>query len=133
MLEKLINKVPVIALDEASIDEVIKYMVKKNVSSALIKDKSDKIVGIVTERDVLRNLSTLDVDRKLSRPIRVVMNRPVKFVRYEHLKEDITKLSEENSVRHFPVILNEDDNSVDNLVGMITATDFFKYSLESCF
>jgi CBS domain-containing protein len=133
VIKSFINKSPVFVSDESSIDSAIREMANNKISSILIKNKSNEVVGIVTERDILRNLSTLDVDRKLSRPIRVIMNRPVKFVSKDNLISEIKALSLKQGVRHFPVVENlpSADQAImsDEIVGILTTTDFFKFAL----
>ena len=129
MIRSFLSKKTLILLDSTSIDSVLREMSEKNISSALIKNSSEEIVGIVTERDVLKNIATLDVDRKLSRPIRVIMSRPVKFVAYDNIVPEIQELLSNKSLRHFPVVKKSDDNSASNVMGMLTATDFFNLAL----
>lgn len=130
MAKHLIKKNLIYASADCPIDDVIKIMKDNKISSILITDKGDEVVGIVTERDILRNLSTLDVDRKLSRPVRVIMTRPVKMVRLESILEDVSFLHNKYGIRHFPVVREAAEFRTANFVGMISTTDFFAYALE---
>lgn len=107
-------------------------MISNKISSILIIDEGREIIGIVTERDILRKISTLDVDMKLARPIRTIMARPVKFVYEESLLSDIKILYHSLQCRHFPVLKKKDSpTNLDSLVGIVSATDIFRHTLKS--
>jgi CBS domain-containing protein len=109
---------------------VLKRMIEKRLSCALINDANRKIVGIVTERDILRKLSTLALDSKLSKPVRTIMSPSVLFVREAFMWDDIKKLHREKKVRHFPVVSgNNPQPTTEELVGIVTITDIARMLL----
>lgn len=96
-------------------------MIEKKVSSTIILDKDDNVVGIVTERDILRKLSTLDIDRKLDKKINTIMSRSLKCARADHIRTDIENLAA-NGFRHFPISRSIPPVK-SSIVGIITVTD----------
>jgi CBS domain-containing protein len=132
MKNTIINRRPLVIRGDSSITETIRLMISKKISSVLIINDLRDIVGIVTERDILRKISTLDIDIKLARPIRTIMARPVKFVYEESLLNDIKMLHQNFHCRHFPVLKDKDSHpNLDNLVGIVSTTDIFRYTLNS--
>jgi CBS domain-containing protein len=113
---------PVFFVDVSmSIDETLRCMIKNRISSVLVCNKND-VCGIVTERDVIRKIVLLEIERKYDHKINTVMTRNVEFVRHDHIYEDIVRLHVEKKRRHFPV-LKGDAPLRSNVVGMITVTD----------
>ncbi len=132
MKNTIINRRPLVIRGDSSITETIRLMISKKISSVLIINDGRDIVGIVTERDILRKISTLDIDIKLARPIRTIMARPVKFVYEESLLNDIKMLHQNFHCRHFPVLKDKDSPpNLDSLVGIVSTTDIFRYTLNS--
>ena len=109
-----------------SIEVVLKQMIDLNVSSVLIIDESEMIVGIVTERDVVRKLILLDKDDKLESTALSFMTRPVKFVYLNHLSKDIKSALTDHNIRHFPVLRQGGTGHRDDLEGILTVTDLAK-------
>lgn len=132
MKNTIINRRPLVIRGDSSITETIRLMISKKIPSVLIINDGRDIVGIVTERDILRKISTLDIDIKLARPIRTIMAMPVKFVYEESLLNDIKILHQNFHCRHFPVLKDKDRHpNLDNLVGIVSTTDIFRYTLNS--
>jgi CBS domain-containing protein len=107
---------------EATIHAVLERMVSLDISCMLIHNATHHIVGIVTERDVLRRYALLDVPGKQVRSISTLMSRPVRFARLSTLRADLAQLHAEAKLRHFPVIDGESPTTT-NVVGMVTMTD----------
>lgn len=128
-LSTIISKNVIHCEDEDSIDTVIRKMKENEVSCVLIVDKQELVVGIVTERDILRNLATVELDKKLERPIRVLMSRSVSYVERGNIEKGIWELYQTKKVRHFPVlhanIRLKDRHFLKDVEGIITTTDVF--------
>lgn len=88
------------------------------------------VVGIVTERDVLRKIATLDLQKKFDYKIRTIMSPQVYFVHVATIEADVKQLHLTKRRRHFPVLNKPGDNSVDNIAGMITVTDICRKYLD---
>ena len=114
------------------INQVLGKMIESGVSCVLVHDANENIVGIMTERDVIRKLSLLKADISLDRPINTVMARPVAFVDQKNLLRDIAKLHRDKRLRHFPVLKDVTAGAkVSNLAGILTVTDVARAYLNS--
>lgn len=110
---------------DASISAVVSRMIERKISSALVVDSAEAVVGIVTERDIVRKFTLLDLDQKSSKKICTIMTKNVKFANLQTLKEDLINLHFRYALRHFPVLLAA-GASKENVIGMVTVTDLCK-------
>jgi len=106
--------------DEKVIDAVEK-MAKYKVGSVVIIGNG-KVLGIITERDIINLVaSKKDLNEKLE--LHMTKN-PITIYFDENLGKAIQVMKEKN-IRHLPVV-----NKEGNLVGMISARDIIRVSLE---
>ena len=126
-----INRKPVFCRASDLIDFAAKRMIEKSVSSILVLDDFESIVGILTERDILRKLATLDVDRKLARPIRTIMSPKVHCVQLNNMMIEIVKLHQSKGIRHFPILKNGSSLEKANIYGIVTVTDLARQFLDN--
>ncbi len=128
MSEKVINPNVVFVNSTATIKSAIEIMMEKKISSVLVIDEETNVIGIVTERDIVRKLTLVDVPDKLERAVSTIMTRPVSFVSLESYKDDILAVYLAKGIRHFPILKGKDAKS-NNIVGIISVTDFLKQFL----
>jgi CBS domain-containing protein len=108
-VSSIMRKVAVIEKDE-TIKQAIAIMSKRNLGSLVVVD-GDKILGIITERDILKNLE------KMNKSVKTIMKKSVKTI---ESGDDIKTAAEEmlaNNVKKLPVLKEG------KLVGIITMTD----------
>lgn len=117
-----INSTVSFAKHDALMQEVVKEMIDKRISSVLVEDDKGMIVGIITERDIVRKFTLLDLEDKLKRTVATIMTRPVEFVQVKDAHKQIVKLHLEKRIRHFPVLLAKEPKK-ENLVGIVSITD----------
>ena len=130
-LIKRINKKVLALSGDETIDAVIRKMIEFGVSSAIVIENGEKIGGIITERDIMRRISVLDIERKLDKPVRTAMTRPVEFVCAKSLVADIKRLHTSKKLRHFPVLKDKSKSAVrDNFLGILTASDICRAYLD---
>ncbi|WP_337863495.1 CBS domain-containing protein [Nitrososphaera sp.] len=111
----------VVAVDaDSSVQQVAQEMAKRNVSSVILKD-GEKMVGILTERDLVRNVCAKDALASKT-PATAIMSAPVQSVNKNSAVEAAAKIMVDSGVRHLAV---EDDYH--ELVGMVTATDMARH------
>lgn len=113
---------------ETPIHVIVEAMVEKKVSSILITEGSsdnEKVVGIVTERDIVRKFTLLDMADKMERKVAAIMTRPVAFAELKTFKEDVIRLHLDKTIRHFP-ILKGNDPLKKNIVGILSITDILR-------
>jgi CBS domain-containing protein len=109
------TKEPFLVDLEHTIKETAKEMDRWGYGSVLV-ESNGKIVGIVTERDLVRR--ALTKGGGLSRvKVKSIMSSPLITIKPDVCVEDAAKVMLSNKVRRLPVI------GEDGLAGVITATD----------
>ena len=101
---------------ESSALEISKIMVKRRISSVVIIDNNDKIIGIVTEKDLIREIcgknhlaNTLTAGK--------VMSSPLITISKNSTINDATKLMVEKKIKHLAIHENND------IIGILTTYD----------
>lgn len=104
---------------QASILQAIEQMAKKEVGALLVMD-SDKLVGIITERDYVRKVA---LEGRSSRDSQVqdIMSPKVLCARPEQTIQECMALMSDKRARHLPVL---DQKKV---IGLISIGDLVKY------
>lgn len=104
---------------EDSVQSAIELMVEHDQGSVIVEDDNEKVIGIFTERDLLRHY--LDHQNKfLHLKVSEVMSRPVMTVTTETKVSDALRLMNEKNVRRLPVV---DKNN--KLIGFISWKELF--------
>lgn len=98
----------------ASIKDILDIMIENNIGSVIILE-DDKVVGIVTERDLITKVLTKGLD--LSVPVKEIMSSPVITISPNESVEKAAEIMTENKIKKLPVVEN------DKLLGIITLTD----------
>jgi CBS domain-containing protein len=107
---------------ESTAIDVAKLMVKRKISSIMLTDENNKIVGIVTEKDLLREMcgNNFSANHVTARSM---MSAPLLKIDKNLSIEEAAKLMVEFRVRHVAVE-NKDENE---LIGIITTSDLALY------
>ncbi|MFH8110255.1 MAG: CBS domain-containing protein, partial [Candidatus Aenigmatarchaeota archaeon] len=98
----------------ATIKDVIDIMIENNIGSVIILE-NEKVVGIVTERDLVTKVLTKGLDLNL--PVKEIMSSPVITISPNESVEKAAEIMTENKIKKLPVVEN------DKLLGIITLTD----------
>lgn len=106
---KIMNKIMVVE-DDISLMKAAKLMTKKRIGSLVFSD-GEKLKGILTERDIVKNIDKLD------KAISKVMSKKIITIDCNDNLEDAAEIMSRNKIRRLPVV------SGDELVGIITARD----------
>lgn len=115
-LHELIEGLPVKVPESVSIHQAAKIMAQHKVSSLLIT-REDKLVGIVTDRDLRNRVVAVAAD--VTQPVASIMTpEPAKIHQYRTLFDAMSLMSERN-IHHLPVVARDTKQPM----GMITATD----------
>lgn len=102
--------------------KAVKKMSSENFGSVVITDKSRKVVGIVTERDLMKKLLNNDMNPKRTK-LREIMTSPVKVAdKDDELVGWLRQMSNER-FRHVPVV---DKNG--KLINIMSQGDFVSYT-----
>ncbi len=123
---------PITVNEETSLPEALELMRKEKIRRLPVLDKHGKLVGIVTELDLLRaspspatTLSMYEIPYLLSKvKMRDIMTREVITVTEDTPIEEAARIMADNKIGGLPVMRD------DKLVGIITETDIFKLMLE---
>lgn len=119
-VEDIMSKKLVSVDADSSAQEVAQMMAKKGVSSVILKDGS-RIAGILTERDLARNVCAKDGTASKT-PATAIMSTPVQTVAKGAPLEMAAKLMVDGGVRHLAV-----EDAARNIVGMVTTTDLARH------
>ena len=118
--------------------EASKKMRDKNISSLLVVDNknSDKPIGIVTERDLVRKVCVNDANSSKI-PIKEIMSYPLVTIDSRSSVEVAADIMAQNKVRHLLVVeestnnSDDDDYKITRPLGIITPSDFVGYLKEN--
>jgi malate dehydrogenase (oxaloacetate-decarboxylating) len=96
-----------IVTPEDSVSSAIELMIENDIGSVVVQDeKSNKVVGIFTERDILRRFMS-SRNRFLTMTIGEVMTSPVVTVRKDTPLSDAVKMMKEHDVGRLPVVTKD--------------------------
>jgi CBS domain-containing protein len=107
---------------DATVSDLLAGLAGHNIG-AMVVVGPDGVVGIVSERDVVRQLHAHGAS-VLSRPVSKIMTSVVSTCSKSDTVDSLTRLMTENRVRHVPVI--EDGN----LIGIVSIGDVVKTRME---
>lgn len=114
-VKEAMNRKVIVTNPDISIIDIAKVMTKYQVGSLLVV-KNEKLVGIVTELDIIWKVVASDRDPKTTL-VQDVMTKKVITIKSDKTLEDATDLMVENRIKKLPVL------EKNKLVGIITATD----------
>ena len=108
---------------EDTVKEAAVLMSRHNIGSLVVINSKKKVVGIVTERDIIDKVNAKD---KLASRVRVedIMSPNVITIDSNSLIDDAVYLMVKHRIKKLPVLDNNE------LVGIITATDIVANSSE---
>jgi CBS domain-containing protein len=107
---------------DATVTELLAGLAKHNIG-AMVVVGPEGVVGIVSERDVVRELHTHGAS-VLSRPVSKIMTAVVSTCSKTDTVDSLNSLMTENRVRHVPVL----DNG--KLIGIVSIGDVVKTRME---
>lgn len=92
---------------------------EKRIGAALVRDKDGDIVGVISERDIVRGVA-VNQETCLRMTVKELMTRPVITCAPTDSIDRIMELMTERRIRHLPVV------DGDELVGIISIGDVVK-------
>ena len=101
---------------EISAFEISKIMVKRRISSVVIIDNNDKIIGIVTEKDLIKEVCAKNL-LATTLTASKVMSSPLITISKNSTVNDATKLMVEKKIKHLAIHDNND------IIGILTTYD----------
>ncbi len=113
-VKDVMNKAIVIDHD-VNLKQAAQIMSNRNIGSLIVLNKN-KIVGIVTETDIMKNISSL------GKKISSVMSKKVLTIEHKESLDNAALLMTQSKIKRLPIVNDG------RLVGIITATDIIANS-----
>lgn len=111
---------------EDSVQSAIELMVDHDQGSVIVVDDKEKVLGIFTERDLLRHYLT-NQSKFLHLKVSEVMSSPVTTVSTETPIADALSIMNQKNVRRLPVV-----DSTGKMVGFVSWMELFKNIPKDC-
>jgi CBS domain-containing protein len=116
-------KSPVTVREDVLLADALSRMIDRGVGAVLVTDADEKLVGILTERDVVARSAAQGFDR---RPVRDIMTpRPETLEHSETLAVAVRKMNAGN-YRHLPITRDGTP------VGVISVRDLLRHVVKLC-
>ncbi|MGH9862574.1 MAG: CBS domain-containing protein [Candidatus Acidiferrales bacterium] len=107
---------------QLSISEAARYMSERNVGAVCVLEK-DRLVGIVSERDMMKRVIAANRDPRATLVADVMTPKPV-MVDVHESYENCLKVMQQAGVRHLPVVEG------DHLLGLLSLRDLLQVDID---
>jgi CBS domain-containing protein len=107
---------------EATVRELLDVLAELNVGALVVSDDGETMLGIVSERDIVRKLRSVENAAELA--VSEIMTSDVQVCAPEDSFGSLMEVMTEHRVRHIPVI---DDGKI---VGVVSIGDAVKYRMD---
>lgn len=111
------------ATSDMSIATIAKLLAKHRIGAIVVCDSANKVEGIISERDIVRDLANDGADI-MQYPVSRCMTKKVVSCTSEDTIQSVMEIMTENHFRHMPVC--EDDK----LIGIISIGDVVKIKIQ---
>ncbi|MEM1644844.1 MAG: CBS domain-containing protein [Ignisphaera sp.] len=112
---------PVRVRSNATIYEGLKLMEQHNIASLIVVDEMDRVLGVITAKDVVIKAVAKNLDLKTTKIIDIV-SKPVTVVEPETTLKDVIALMIGTGHGHIPVV-----NKSGRVIGIVTIDDVLKF------
>jgi predicted transcriptional regulator len=119
-IHEIMSKNVVKVNHEISALEISKIMVKQGVSSVGIIDNDNKIIGIVTEKDLIREVCAKNILANTLTAAKI-MSSPLITISKDSNINDAAKLMVEKKIKHLAIYENND------IIGIVTTSDLINF------
>ena len=119
------NQVHVIK-PEALLSDAAGMLVTHRIGALVVLNELGGIVGVVSERDIVRGTAT-QKDRLWNVRVAELMSQNVRTCRPDDAIEDLMQVMTDERIRHLPVV--DDD---DRLIGLVSIGDVVKSRISAC-
>lgn len=107
---------------DVTVEEAIRFLIEHQISGMPVLDEEKRLVGIVTEFQLLETLYSSQIRTML---VRDVMTKDVLTVTPDTMLSDASSLLLVHRIRRLPVVENG------KIVGIVARRDLLRYTLES--
>jgi len=108
---------------DATVYDAIQVMADKNVGALLVTE-SERLVGIISERDYTRKVALKGKSSKET-AVREILSGQVIHVGTDHTVEECLRLMTDHRVRHLPVLEN------DKICGVVSIGDLVNWIISA--
>lgn len=108
---------------DATVTELLAGLAWGNIGAMVVVDAAESVVGIVSERDIVRTLHH-DGPEVLKRPVSSIMSTTVATCGPASSVDDLAELMTQNRVRHIPVLVDG------RLAGIVSIGDVVKTRMD---
>ena len=113
---------PLSFLPETTVFEAVQEMSARNFGSVIVQDKNGKLLGIVTERDLMKRVLAKNIDQHTT-VLSDIMTKDIKVAHEEDNIYDWLRQMSNERFRHLPVV---DDSG--KVVQILSQGDFVSYT-----
>ena len=121
-IAKLIERSCVTTHANCPLDDLIVILAKRRIGTVVVVDRDQQVIGIVSERDIIRHLSTGGTTADTF--AKNIMTNKVITVENNVTSSQLMKLITEHHIRHVPITRDG------KLVGIVSIGDVVKRLLE---
>jgi CBS domain-containing protein len=119
LVSDLVHDQDILTVPESlPVRDATRQMDARNVGAVLVTDSAQRLIGIFTERDLLRRVVAQGRDPTAT-TVAEVMTRDPETVGPRQFAVDALRLMREGSYRHLPVV------DGDRIVGVLSQRDFY--------
>ena len=121
-IAKLIERSCVTTHADCSLDDLIAILAERRIGTVVVVDRDQQVIGIVSERDIIRHLSTGGTTADTY--AKNIMTSKVITVENNVTSAQLMQLITEHHIRHVPITCDG------KLVGIVSIGDVVKRLLE---
>ncbi|MEU0516397.1 CBS domain-containing protein [Streptosporangium sp. NPDC006007] len=108
----------------ATVTELLAILADRNIGAVVVSEDGSSILGIVSERDIVRRLHARGADA-LNAPVSSIMTTEVRTCSPGVNVDDLRQTMTTHRIRHVPVV------SGDRLIGIVSIGDVIKSAIET--
>ena len=124
-IEEIMSKKRMVTLNAGSTAFDAAKKMSENLISSIILTDSSKLVGIVTERDLIRQVCANDLLSSKT-PLTSIMSTPIITIHKDLAVQEAAITMIKNKVRHLVV----ENKSTQHIIGIISSTDLTKFLID---
>ena len=122
-IKKLLKRGCITVSSEEKIKEVAALLAKNLIGAVPVTNKNEEVIGIVSERDIVRNLNNCVVDIT-SEKVATIMTKSVISAPKTVSSSDLMEIMTENKIRHVVIMEGK------ALLGIVSIGDIVKRLIE---
>lgn len=116
-IKELIRRRPITVNSDATLHDVIKLMAEQNIGFLVVVEGSD-IVGVFSERDVIRSLAE---EKNLDKKVKDITRTDIIKLRSDRTIEEAAQVMGKHRIRHIVVV-----DEKDKLAGVVSVRDILQ-------